>query len=259
MSEYKNVLVETKDGISTVTINRPKAMNALDAETLDEIGKVFAELETNAACKAVIVTGAGDKAFVAGADLGAMSKMTALEGRAFGDLGHKVFDTIENFPKVVIAAINGYALGGGCELAMACDIRIASEKAKFGQPEVTYGIIPGFGGTQRLPRLVGKGIAKQYIYTGDMFGAEEAYRIGLVNAVTTPEELIPAAEAMLAKILKKSPLAVTSAKDVIDKGLEMTQDLGMKYEAQAFGVCFATEDQKEGMAAFLERRKPEFK
>lgn len=259
MSEYKNVLVENKDGITTVTINRPQAMNALNSETLAEIGAVFTELETDAATRAVIVTGAGDKAFVAGADLGQMSTMTALEGRAFGDLGHKVFDAIENFPKVVIAAINGYALGGGCELAMACDIRIASDKAKFGQPEVTYGIIPGFGGTQRLPRLIGKGLAKQYIYTGDMFGAEEAHRIGLVNVVTTPEELIPTTEAMLAKILKKSPLAITSAKDVINKGLEMTQDLGMKYEAQAFGVCFATDDQKEGMGAFLEKRKPSFK
>ena len=259
MSEYKNVLVENKDGITTVTINRPQAMNALNSETLAEIGAVFTELETDAATRAVIVTGAGDKAFVAGADLGQMSTMTALEGRAFGDLGHKVFDAIENFPKVVIAAINGYALGGGCELAMACDIRIASDKAKFGQPEVTYGIIPGFGGTQRLPRLIGKGLAKQYIYTGDMFGAEEAHRIGLVNVVTTPEELIPTTEAMLAKILKKSPLAITSVKDVINKGLEMTQDLGMKYEAQAFGVCFATDDQKEGMGAFLEKRKPSFK
>lgn len=259
MSEYKNVLVENKEGITTVTINRPQAMNALNSETLADLAAVFTELETDAATKAVIITGAGDKAFVAGADLGQMSTMTALEGRAFGDLGHKVFDAIENFPKVVIAAINGYALGGGCELAMACDIRIASDKAKFGQPEVTYGIIPGFGGTQRLPRLIGKGLAKQYIYTGDMFGAEEAHRIGLVNVVTTPEELIPTTEAMLAKILKKSPLAITSAKDVIDKGLEMTQDLGMKYEAQAFGVCFATDDQKEGMGAFLEKRKPTFK
>lgn len=259
MQDYQNVLVATKDGITTVTINRPSAMNALNSATLQELDAVFAELLTDAATKAVIVTGAGDKAFVAGADLGEMSKMTALEGRAFGDLGHKVFDAIENFPKVVIAAINGYALGGGCELAMACDIRLASTKAKFGQPEVTYGIIPGFGGTQRLPRLIGKGLAKQYIYTGDMFDAEEAHRIGLVNVVTTPEELITAAEAMLAKILKKSPLAVTSAKDVIDRGLEMTQDLGMKYEAQAFGVCFATEEQKEGMAAFLEKRKPNFK
>ena len=155
--------------------------------------------------------------------------------------------------------MNGFALGGGCELAMACDIRIASETAKFGQPEVTYGIIPGFAGTQRLSRLVGKGIAKQYIYTGAMFGADEAYRIGLVNVVTKPEELIPTAEAMLGKIMKKSPLAVASAKDVINKGLEMTQDLAMDYEAQAFGVCFSTDDQKEGMGAFLEKRKPNFK
>ena len=259
MSEYKNVLVATKDGITTVTINRPKAMNALDKETLLELDGLMTTLAGDKATKAVIITGAGDKAFVAGADLGAMSTMTALEGRDFGNLGHKVFDAIENLPQVVIAAVNGYALGGGCELAMACDIRIASTAAKFGQPEVTYGIIPGFGGTQRLPRLVGKGIAKQYLYTGDMFGAEEAYRIGLVNVVTSPEELIPQAEAMLAKILKKSPLAIASVKDVVNKGMEMDQSSAMSYEAQAFGVCFATADQKEGMAAFLERRKPEFK
>ena len=259
MSDYKNVLVATKDGITTVTINRPQALNALDSAVLAELDDVFAKLAVDKATKAVIVTGAGEKAFVAGADLAAMSKMNPLEAREFSVLGHKVFNAIENLPKVVIAAVNGFALGGGCELAMACDIRIASETAKFGQPEVTYGIIPGFAGTQRLSRLVGKGIAKQYIYTGAMFGADEAYRIGLVNVVTKPEELIPTAEAMLGKIMKKSPLAVASAKDVINKGLEMTQDLAMDYEAQAFGVCFSTDDQKEGMGAFLEKRKPNFK
>jgi len=259
MSDYKNVLVATKDGITTVTINRPQALNALDSAVLAELDDVFAKLAVDKATKAVIVTGAGEKAFVAGADLAAMSKMNSLEAREFSVLGHKVFNAIENLPKVVIAAVNGFALGGGCELAMACDIRIASETAKFGQPEVTYGIIPGFAGTQRLSRLVGKGIAKQYIYTGAMFGADEAYRIGLVNVVTKPEELIPTAEAMLGKIMKKSPLAVASAKDVINKGLEMTQDLAMDYEAQAFGVCFSTDDQKEGMGAFLEKRKPNFK
>ena len=259
MSDYKNVLVATKDGITTVTINRPQALNALDSTVLAELDAVFAKLAVDKATKAVIVTGAGEKAFVAGADLAAMSKMNSLEAREFSVLGHKVFNAIENLPKVVIAAVNGFALGGGCELAMACDIRIASETAKFGQPEVTYGIIPGFAGTQRLSRLVGKGIAKQYIYTGAMFGADEAYRIGLVNVVTKPEELIPTAEAMLGKIMKKSPLAVASAKDVINKGLEMTQDLAMDYEAQAFGVCFSTDDQKEGMGAFLEKRKPNFK
>ncbi len=259
MSDYKNVLVATKDGITTVTINRPQALNALDSTVLAELDDVFAKLAVDKATKAVIVTGAGEKAFVAGADLAAMSKMNSLEAREFSVLGHKVFNAIENLPKVVIAAVNGFALGGGCELAMACDIRIASETAKFGQPEVTYGIIPGFAGTQRLSRLVGKGIAKQYIYTGAMFGADEAYRIGLVNVVTKPEELIPTAEAMLGKIMKKSPLAVASAKDVINKGLEMTQDLAMDYEAQAFGVCFSTDDQKEGMGAFLEKRKPNFK
>ena len=259
MSDYKNILVATKESVTTITINRPAAMNALDSATLTELGDVVARLADKKSIRAVIITGAGDKAFVAGADLGAMSTMTAEQGRDFSILGHTVFDAIEDLPQVVIAAVNGYALGGGCELAMACDIRIASETAKFGQPEVTYGIIPGFGGTQRLARLVGKGIAKQYIYTGAMFDAAEAYRIGLVNVVTKPEELIPTAEAMVQKILKKSPLAVSSAKDAINKGFEMTLGQGMYYEAQAFGVCFATDDQKEGMKAFLEKRKPAFK
>jgi enoyl-CoA hydratase len=187
-----------------------------------------------------------------------MSTMTAVEGRNFSILGHEVFDAIEKLPYVVIAAVNGYALGGGCELALACDFRFGSTTAKFGQPEVNYGIIPGFGGSQRLARLIGKGYAKEMIYTGDMINAEEAYRLGLINRILPPEELIPACEEVCRKIMKKGPLAIASAKDAIDRGLKMDLDSGLSYEAQVFGNCFATLDQKEGMKAFLEKRKPVF-
>ena len=258
MKTYENLLVTKEDGITTVTINRPKAMNALNTPTLKEMEEVFTALATDTETKTVIVTGSGTKAFVAGADLAAMAPMNPVEGREFSVLGHKVFDQIENLPQAVIAAVNGYALGGGCELAMACDIRIASDNATFGQPEVNYGIIPGFGGTQRLARLIGKGLAKQYIFTGSMFNAEEAYRIGLVNVVTKPEELLATAQKMCHKIMTKAPLAITFAKDAINQGLNMDLESGLNYEAQEFGVCFGTADQKEGMAAFAEKRKPVF-
>jgi enoyl-CoA hydratase len=259
MVDYKNLLVTTSDvGITTVTINRPRALNALDSATLNEMKDCFTRLASDPATKAVIVTGSGTKSFVAGADLAEMSKLSAAEGKAFSALGHEVFDMIEHLPVPVVAAVNGYALGGGCELALSCDFRYASETAKFGQPEVNYGIIPGFGGTQRLARLVGAGIAKEAIYTGSMFDAQEAYRIGLVNKVTKPEELIPACEEVLKKILKKGPLAIAQAKDAINTGLNMDLESGLNYEAQAFGICFATADQKEGMNAFLEKRKPTF-
>ena len=259
MFEYKNLLVTTSDdGITAVTINRPKALNALDSQTLDEMKDCFTRLKADAATRAVIITGAGSKAFVAGADLAEMSKLSAAEGMAFSTLGHEVFDMIESLPVPVVAAVNGFALGGGCELALSCDFRYASETAKFGQPEVNYGIIPGFGGTQRLARLVGSGVAKEAIYTGAFFDAQEAYRIGLVNKVTKPEELIPACEEVLRKILKKGPFAISQAKDAINNGLNMDLESGLRYEAQAFGACFATKDQKEGMAAFLEKRKPTF-
>jgi len=257
--EYKNLLVEIQDdGVTTVSVNRPKFLNALDTPTLEEMKDCFGKLATDPAVKAVIIRGAGEKAFVAGADLKAMSTMTAVEGRDFSNLGHEVFDAIEKLPYVVIAAVNGFALGGGCELALACDFRYASTTAKFGQPEVNYGIIPGFGGSQRLARLIGKGYAKEMIYTGDFIDAQEAHRIGLVNRVCHPEELYDAAEQTCRKIMKKGPLAIASAKDAINKGLSMDLDSGLSYEAQVFGNCFATLDQKEGMNAFLEKRKPVF-
>lgn len=260
MYEYDNLLVNTNaDGITTVTVNRPRFLNALDTHTLIEMKDCFNKLATDENTKALLVRGAGEKAFVAGADLGAMSTMTAVEARKFSILGHDVFDAIERLPYAVAAAINGYALGGGCELALACDFRFASTTAKFGQPEVNYGIIPGFGGSQRLARLIGKGIAKEMIYTGEMIDAQEAYRIGLVNQVYHPEELYDATERVLRTIVKKAPLAIASAKDAINKGLSMDLNSGLSYEAQAFGNCFATLDQKEGMNAFLEKRKPVFR
>jgi enoyl-CoA hydratase len=259
MYQYENLLVSTsEDGITTVTINRPKFLNALDIQTLQEMEDAFEKLATDPNTRSMIIRGGGEKAFVAGADLKAMSTMTAVEGRNFSILGHEVFDAIEKLPYVVIAAVNGYALGGGCELALACDFRFGSTTAKFGQPEVNYGIIPGFGGSQRLARLIGKGYAKEMIYTGDMINAEEAYRLGLINRILPPEELIPACEEVCRKIMKKGPLAIASAKDAIDRGLKMDLDSGLSYEAQVFGNCFATLDQKEGMKAFLEKRKPVF-
>jgi len=257
MYEYKNLLVNTaEDGITTVTINRPKALNALDTLTLEEMKDCFNRLASDVATKSVLITGAGPKSFVAGADLGAMSKMTVTEARCFSVLGHAVFNAIERIPVAVVAAINGFALGGGCELALACDFRFASDNAKFGQPEVNYGIIPGFGGSQRLARLIGTGEAKEMIYTGSMIDAEEALRIGLINRITTQENLIPECEAILRKIMSKAPMAIASAKNAINTGMNMDLRSGLAYEAQVFGSCFATRDQKEGMAAFLEKRKP---
>jgi enoyl-CoA hydratase len=259
MGEYANLLLETdSDGISTVTINRPKALNALNAATIYELDQVFDELVANPAAKVVIITGSGEKSFVAGADILEMKDKAAVEGRQWGKLAQAVFSKIENLPKPVIAAVNGYALGGGCELAMACDIRIASEKAKFGQPEVSLGIPPGFGGTQRLPRLVGKGRAKELLFTGDMIDAAEAYRIGLANQVVAPEELIDKAKAMAHKILSRAPIAVQVCKAAVNTGLDIDLNSAIAYEAEVFGLCFATEDQKEGMTAFIEKRKAAF-
>jgi len=258
LSEYTNLLLEVQDGIGIVSINRPKALNALNAATIHELDKMFAELEKNDTVKVVIVTGAGEKSFVAGADITEMQHMTAIEGRSWGKLAQAVFNKIENLPKPVIAAVNGYALGGGCELAMACDIRIASEKAKFGQPEVSLGIPPGFGGTQRLPRLVGKGRAKELLFTGDMIDSAEAYRIGLVNKVVAQEELLAAAKTMAEKIMTRGPVAVALCKAAVNEGMDVDLESGVAYEAELFGLCFATTDQKEGMAAFVEKRKASF-
>jgi len=256
VGSYVNLLLEVdSDGIAIVQINRPKALNALNAATVYELSSMFDDLAVNDAVKAIIVTGSGEKSFVAGADIVEMKTKTAIEGRRWGQLAQGVFNKIENIAKPVIAAVNGYALGGGCELSMACDIRIASEKAKFGQPEVSLGIPPGFGGTQRLPRLVGKGRAKQLLFTGDMIDAQEAYRIGLANEVVAPDDLIPAAKKMAQKIISRAPIAVQVCKSAVNEGMDVDLDSGIAYEAEVFGLCFATEDQKEGMTAFVEKRK----
>ena len=251
---FANLLYENQDGIAVITMNRPKALNALNQETLDELNQVADMLAKDSTVQVVILTGSGDKAFVAGADIAQMQSMSAMEGRNFGKLGQAVFNKLENLPQPVIAAVNGFALGGGCELAMACDIRIASEKAKFGQPETGLGITPGFGGTQRLPRLVGKGRAKELLFTADMIDAAEAYRIGLVNKVVPPEELMEAAKALAGRIMKRSAAAVQLAKAAVNRGIEAGLENGIAYEAEVFGLCFATEDQKEGMTAFVEKR-----
>lgn len=233
-------------------------MNALNTTVLSELDSAFSAIAEDSSISAVIVTGEG-KAFVAGADISQMSNMNAAEGKAFGEQGAAVFRKIELLDKPVIAAINGFALGGGCELAMSCDIRIASSKAKLGQPEVGLGITPGFSGTQRLPRIVGMGHAKELIYTADIIDAAEAYRIGLVNKVVEPETLMETALAMARKIAKKAPIAVKYSKEAINKGIQTDMDSAIAIEANLFGLCFATEDQKEGMKAFLEKRTPEYR
>lgn len=258
MTQYANLLFENDNGVGIVTLNRPKALNALNAATMQELERIFDELAADESVKAVIITGSGDKAFVAGADITEMQPMTAVQGCNWGKYGQSVMNKIENLPKPVIAAINGFALGGGCELAMSCDIRIASEKAKFGQPEVTLGITPGFAGTQRLPRLVGKGRAKEILYTGDLIDAAEAYRIGLVNKVVAPEELMSTAKALAVRITSRAPVAVAMCKAAVNEGLDMDLESGVAYEAGVFGLCFATHDQKEGMGAFVEKRKARF-
>lgn len=255
---FTNLLVDVADGTAVVTINRPAALNALSMDVIKELDTAFAELKQNEAVACVILTGSGAKAFVAGADIAAMQSMDAVTAVHFARLGHSLLNLIENFPKPVIAAVNGFALGGGCELAMACDVRIVAENARFGQPEVNLGVIPGFGGTLRLARLVGKGRAKELIFTGDMIDAQEAYRIGLANKVVAADELLATAHAMAAKIASKGPIAVRFAKEAVDNGLEMDLDRGGRFEADLFGLCFATADQKEGMQAFLEKRPAKF-
>ena len=255
---YENIKYEVKEGIAYITINRPQAMNALNMDVLNELYCAFSKVQEDAEVKAAILTGDG-KAFVAGADIAQMSTLTVAEGRAFGAFGQNVMNVIENVEKPVIAAVNGFALGGGCELSMACDFRIASSKAKFGQPEVGLGITPGFAGTQRLSKLVGKGMAKMLIMTADTISADEALRIGLVEKVVEPEELMPTCEAIAKKIASKAPIAVAMSKTCINKGYHLDMFSGSALEAEAFGGCFGTEDQKEGMKAFLEKRPAEFK
>ena len=250
------ILYEQKGNIATLTINREKALNALNSTVLDELDKTLDAVNLEEV-RCLILTGAGEKSFVAGADIGEMSSLTKAEGEAFGKKGNDVFRKLETFPIPVIAAVNGFALGGGCEISMSCDIRICSENAVFGQPEVGLGITPGFGGTQRLARLVGAGMAKQMIYTARNIKADEAYRIGLVNAVYPLEELMPAAEKMAAGIAKNAPIAVRNCKKAINEGLDVDMDKAIVIEEKLFGDCFESYDQKEGMAAFLEKRKVE--
>lgn len=256
--ELKNITLEKDGNLAVITINRPKALNALNSDTLKDLDLAITNIEKDSNVYCVILTGSGEKSFVAGADISEMKYLDSKGGEEFGILGNRVFRRLENLDKPVIAAISGFALGGGCELAMACDIRIASEKAKFAQPEAGLGITPGFGGTQRLARLVGAGKAKELIYTCDMIKADEALRIGLVNKVVPLENLMEEAKAMANKIMANAPIAVKLCKDAIDRGLQVNIDEAIMIEAEDFGKCFSTEDQVEGMTAFMERRAKNF-
>ena len=247
------VLYEVKDAVGIITINREKALNALNSQVLDELNATLDAVDLNTV-RCLILTGAGQKSFVAGADIGEMSTLSKAEGEAFGKKGNDVFLKLEKFPIPVIAAVNGFALGGGCEISMSCDIRICSDNALFGQPEVGLGITPGFGGTQRLARLVGAGMAKQLIYTARNIDANEAFRIGLVNAVYPQEELMAAAEKMAAGIAKQAPIAVRNCKKAINEGLQVSIDEGVAIEEKLFGDCFETEDQRAGMGNFLKKK-----
>jgi enoyl-CoA hydratase/carnithine racemase len=256
---FSNILFEKKNSIAYVTVNRPKVLNALNMATMDELRAAFHEIKNDAEVRVVILTGAGEKAFIAGADIGELAKNDPVSAKEYTHRGQSVLNLIENLGKPVIACVNGFALGGGCEIAMACTMRLASETAKLGQPEVKLGIIPGYGGTQRLPRLVGKGIAMQLLLTGEMITAQEAYRIGLVNEVTAPADLIPRAEAIAQKVIANGPLAVQYTMEAVNKGMETPLPEGLYIEAALFGVVCATEDKKEGTAAFLEKRPAQFK
>ena len=253
-----NVVYEKKGALAYVTVNRPKVLNALNTPTWKDLRTAFEDALDDAEIRGVILTGSGTKAFIAGADIGELAHATPVEAQRSSRFGQEVLDLIENLGKPVIAAINGFALGGGCETAMACTIRIAVESAKFGQPEVKLGLLPGGGGTQRLPRLVGKGRALQLILSGEMISAQEAYRIELVNEIVAAADLIPRAEAILNQIASNAPIAVNFALEATNKGLETSQSEGLLLEASYFGLCAATEDKKEGTSAFLEKRAPHF-
>ena len=253
-----NVLYAKKGAIAYVTVNRPKVLNALNTPTWKDLRTAFEDARDDTAIRGVILTGAGNKAFIAGADIGELAHVAAFEAEQSSRFGQEVLDLIENLGKPVIAAVNGFALGGGCETAMACTIRLAVDTAKFGQPEVTLGLVPGGGGTQRLPRLVGKGRALQLILSGEMISAQEAYRIGLVNEIVPAADLVPRAEAILKKIASNAPIAVKFALEAANKGLDTSQGEGLLLEASYFGLCAATEDKKEGTSAFLEKRAPKF-
>jgi len=253
-----NVLYEKRGAIAYVTVTRPKVLNALNTPTWQDLRTAFEHAQNDPTVRGVILTGAGDKAFIAGADIGELAHATAIDAERSSRFGQGVLDLIENLGKPVIAAVNGFALGGGSETAMACTIRIAVEHAKFGQPEVALGLLPGGGGTQRLPRLVGKGRALQLILSGEMISAQEAYRIGLVNEIVPAADLITRAEAILNKIASNAPVAVKFSLEAVNKGLETSQGEGLLLEASYFGLCAGTEDKKEGTSAFLEKRMPQF-
>ena len=255
---YETLLTEKSGAIVRVTVNRPEKLNALNALVIGDLECCFRALKEDAEVRVVILTGAGEKSFVAGADIGEIALLSPLDAREFARRGQQVFDGIENLGKPVIAAVNGYALGGGCELAMACTLRVAAENARFGQPEVKLGLIPGYGGTQRLARLVGKGRAAELLTTGEPITAQEAYRIGLVNQVVPAKELMAACEALAGKILSNAPLAVKFVLEAVNRGMEMTLAEGLALEASLFGLCCASDDMKEGTRAFLEMRPPRF-
>ena len=255
---YETLLTEKSGAMVRVTVNRPEKLNALNDQVIGDLECCFRALKEDAEARVVILTGAGEKSFVAGADIGEIALLSPLDAREFARRGQQVFDGIENLGKPVIAAVNGYALGGGCELAMACTLRVAAENARFGQPEVKLGLIPGYGGTQRLARVVGKGRAAELLTTGEPITAQEAYRIGLVNQVVPAKELMAACEALAGKILSNAPLAVKFVLEAVNRGMEMTLAEGLALEASLFGLCCASDDMKEGTRAFLEMRPPRF-
>jgi enoyl-CoA hydratase len=256
---YENLLYEKKDGIAFITFNRPKVLNALNRKTVEELQLVLVDAREDASVRVLILTGSGEKAFVAGADINELAQQSPVNGKEFSLFGQGVFHLLETMGKPSICAINGFALGGGSELALCCSIRLASKTAKVGQPEVKLGILPGYGGSQRMARLCGKGMAHELCLTGEMITAEEAQQIGLVNHVYEPAELLPAAEALAKKIIEKAPLAVKYCMEAIERGVEMPLEEGLFLEATLFGLCCATEDMREGTKAFLEKRPAQFK
>jgi len=255
---YENLLYEKRDGIAFITFNRPKVLNALNRKTVEELRDALMDARDDSSVRVLILTGAGEKSFVAGADISELAQRTPVDGKDFALFGQSVVHLLETMGKPSVCAINGFALGGGCEVAMCCSIRLASKNARIGQPEVKLGIIPGYGGTQRLARLCGKGVAHELCLSGEMIGAEEAQRIGLVNQVYEPAELLPAAEALAKKIIANAPLAVKYTMEAIERGLEMPQEEGLFLEASLFGLACATEDMREGTKAFLEKRPAKF-
>src|SRR6202047_1898796 len=256
---YENILLEKKENIAYITFNRPKVLNALNRKTVEELRDALLNARDDSSVRVLILTGAGEKSFVAGADISELAQRTPVDGKDFSLFGQSVFHLLETLGKPSICAINGFALGGGCELALSCTIRLASKTAKLGQPEVKLGIIPGYGGTQRLARLCGKGVAQELCLTGEMITAEEAECIGLVNRIYEPAELLPAAEALAKKIIANAPVAVKYTMEAIERGIEMPQEEGLFLEASLFGLSCATEDMREGTKAFLEKRKADFK